>query len=620
MTWPAPGPPDFPPSNRRCSPFTFFSRGTIPGHGVKISRRIRVARLGRRAVALDDTDRFRVRLPEVLERPAGEQDPALAREKAGFELYLLPAIPLRQEPRLPGLDGLADGLYLPRIALLYPLVIVLVPEEERQDALGDQVPAVDTGEALGDDRAYAEVKRGEGRVLPRGALPVVVPADDETAAPIEGAVVEPGVLPAEHVLRAFRDIGPQAHPQGAVGGHVPCRDVVLDHYDDAPFERLGERPALGWGDDVRASDDLGGPRLVLRGRVQYLAVVQGRVGGRGRDGRGRPKLAGIGDLTRERRRGGRRRRAEVDLVAVRPAAAREVAVEGSHRRLTPRRSLPDADTGAADGLEHPRAGGDEVLVDAAPRYGVQNLARSRRDRHLHAGVHYVLPEDGRHGGEVLIRGVHRGADAHLHRLRARDVAHRHHVARGGRLRDQRLELSELDDLALVVGRAVVRGEGGVVFLAPLGGEPLAGLFIAREDGGRGAQLGDHVADRAPVRHRERTDALPGEFEDPPHAATHPVAPQELEDHVLGLDPVGQLPTQFDLDDLRTLQREAVARHRHGHVKPAGPDGEHPECAGHGGVRVGTDQEPSGPGEAFEVDVVRDAVAGTGVGDAVASRE
>src|SRR3712207_7765705 len=46
--------------------------------------------------------------------------------------------------------------------------------------------------------------------------------------------------------------------------------------------RSGERLALGRGHDVRPADDLDGPGLL--GRVQYLAVIDGGVRGRGSDG------------------------------------------------------------------------------------------------------------------------------------------------------------------------------------------------------------------------------------------------------------------------------------------------------------------------------------------------
>ena len=83
---------------------------------------------------------------------------------------------------------------------------------------------------------------------------------------------------------------------------------------------------------------------------------------------------------------------------------------------------------------------------------------------------------------------------------------------------------------------------------------------------------------------------------------------------------GSSPCSLDTHDLGVLQREAVPCHGDGNVESAGPDGEHPDRAGHGRVRVGTYQELTGFGEPLEVDIMRDSVAGAGVADAVARRE
>src|SRR5215210_6611167 len=488
---------------------------------------------------------------QELEGPAGQEDLALSGRQPDLELDLRPVVTVYHQCLLPCSDRFTQAFDLPLITLAHPFVVVLFAKEQRKDALGDQVSAVDAGEALGDDRADSQMQRRERGVLAAGALPVVVPADDEPPAPLERPVVKPRVLPAEHVPRALGYVRPEAHPQSPVGSHVSSGDVVLDDYDDASLQLFGERLALGWRHDVGSADDLDVSRLLGWRRVQDLAVVHVRVGRCGGNGRRLPQLARVGDLALERSRGGRRRGAKIDFISARPAAAREVAVEGPHGGHAGGGGLSDADAGTADGLEHARASGDEVLVDAALRNGVQDLARPRRDRHLYAGVHDVLPQDGRGGGEVFVGGVHRGADAHLYRLRAGDLAHRHHVARRGRFRDQRIELRELDHFVFVVRGIGVCGERDVVLLAPLGGEPLARLRVAREDGGGGSKLRDHVADRAPIRYRKSRNTLPRELEDPTHAPAYPVASQELEDYVLGLHPAGQLSAQLDAHDLRT---------------------------------------------------------------------
>src|SRR5690606_24091348 len=50
--------------------------------------------------------------------------------------------------------------------------------EERQDAVVDEVGAVDPGEAAGDDQAEAEIARRQRRVLAARALAVVVAGHD----------------------------------------------------------------------------------------------------------------------------------------------------------------------------------------------------------------------------------------------------------------------------------------------------------------------------------------------------------------------------------------------------------------------------------------------------------
>src|SRR5215211_3811926 len=244
---------------------------------------------------------------QELQGPAGHEDLALSGRQPDLELDLRPVVSVYHECLLSRGDRFTYAFDLPGIAPAHPFVVVLFTKQQRKDALGYQVPAVDAREAPGDDRADAEVQWGECGVLAARSLPVVVPADDETAAPLEGAVVELWVLPAEHELRALGYVRPETHSGRPVGSHVSGRDVVLDDYYDASLQLIWKRSALRWGDDVRASDDPDVSRLLGWRRVQDLAVVQGRVRGRGGDGRGLPQLTRVGDLALERSRGGRRR-------------------------------------------------------------------------------------------------------------------------------------------------------------------------------------------------------------------------------------------------------------------------------------------------------------------------
>src|SRR2546430_16939652 len=56
-------------------------------------------------------------------------------------------------------------------------------EDQRDDAPVDEVGMVDAGEGLPQHRPPPQVHRREGGMLARSPLPVVVPADDESAAP-----------------------------------------------------------------------------------------------------------------------------------------------------------------------------------------------------------------------------------------------------------------------------------------------------------------------------------------------------------------------------------------------------------------------------------------------------
>ena len=219
---------------------------------------------------------------------------------------------------------------------------------------------------------------------------------------------------------------------------------------------------------------------------------------------------------------------------------------------------------------------------------VEDLARARRDRELHALVDDLVLQHGADEREVLVGGVHRRADAHLRDLGARELGDRDDVAGRRRLRDERLERAEVDLLGLVVRGAVVGGDRGEVVLAALAGEPLAHALVAGEDRGRPAGLDDHVADRAPLGRGQRRDAGAGELE---HRPRPPRTPRRRSSSRIrpSPDPRAELAAQLDAHDRRAGEREAVARHRHRDVEPARADREHPDRPGHRRVRVGADE-------------------------------
>src|SRR5207302_529821 len=106
-----------------------------------------------------------------------------------------------------------------------------------------------------------------------------------------------------------------------------------------------------------------------------------------------------------------------------------------------------------------------------------------------------------------------------------------------------------------------------VTLALLLGQPSLRFLVRREDRSGGAELRDHVRDGAALRVAERRDAGARELEDRAAPTADGAAAQELEDHVLGLDPWPvQLVLQEDADDLRTRQLKRVPGHADRHVE------------------------------------------------------
>ena len=104
---------------------------------------------------------------QVGQQPARDQDLALALGQVVGEGDLLIAVDLggdlvRALRKL--LLEVGQGSGLPNLGAV---VVALVVKSQRDDALGDQVAAVDAGKRLGDHRLYPEMKRRQCGVLAR---------------------------------------------------------------------------------------------------------------------------------------------------------------------------------------------------------------------------------------------------------------------------------------------------------------------------------------------------------------------------------------------------------------------------------------------------------------------
>ena len=224
-------------------------------------------------------------------------------------------------------------------------------------------------------------------------------------------------------------------------------------------------------------------------------------------------------------------------------------------------------------------------------------------------MHRAPAQDGGDDGEILERRVHGAADADLLRRRPGSLADRHDVPGRRGERDQRLELGQIDRLQLLVDHPGVGRQLDELVLPSLVRQPRPRALVAGEDPGRRPRFHDHVADRSAVGRAQGRDAVAVELEDPPAAAAHAAAPEQLEDDVLRLHPGRKRTAQLDAHDDRRLDRVRPPGHRDRDLGRAGADREHAERARHRRVAVRADQQPPRPGEPLQVQVVRDPVAG-----------
>src|SRR5207247_551724 len=115
---------------------------------------------------------------------------------AGHEVTTLAGANLDPHRKLAALGAVAHGEFACALqdafADLWDLQLVIpvdagvvggIREDQRDDAPVDEIGMVDAGERLRQHRPYSQVHRRQGGMLARRPLPVVVPADDKSAAP-----------------------------------------------------------------------------------------------------------------------------------------------------------------------------------------------------------------------------------------------------------------------------------------------------------------------------------------------------------------------------------------------------------------------------------------------------
>ena len=402
-----------------------------------------------------------------------------------------------------------------------------------------------------------------------------------------------------------RDVAAVREHAGPGGHDLVGRDVVAERQQHRTGNTIRQRLELRQRDDVRPLLEL---HIAPVDRGHEHLGVHVAAGGRFVARVGNAEVAGVGDHAGEGGGGRGLGAAEVDLVLFRPRAPGEVARERAQARLARRGSLPHPDAPVAAGLVEPGATGDQVEEPTLTRQRLERLSRRRVDIEGDALVRLPAAHHQRRDREVAQARVGRRPDDDLVHVAPCDLAHGNHVAGAGRAGDERLEGREIDLVGVLVGGVGIGAQLAPLVLAALGGEEAAHLVVGREDARGGAELGAHVRDHVPVHRRQLLERRTVVLDDPAEPSVDVVAPQHLEDHVLGAHPFGELADQPDAPDLRHREMERLACDRERDLETAGADCQHPERPGGAGVAVGADHRLARGAEALHVHRVADTVA------------
>ena len=473
---------------------------------------------------------------------------------------------------------------------------------------------MDAGQGLGHHGGHAEVAGAEGGVLAAGALAVVLAAKDHALAELFDARHEVGVHPAEDVFANGRDVGAQGRDLGPGRQDVVGGDVVADLKGHGGLDGGRQRAKRRQRGDVGAALD-GHARAVGRGRQEQVADARdlGRELGLLRG------LAPGGRIGEGPAQGGHGRRLgadQIDLTVLGAGTAFEVAVKGAGRHAARGGRTAHADARAAGAFEQARAGVQQRINQTLGGQHLEHLLGARRDEQVGGRINALAGQDLGHGLEVGVGGVGARADADLIDLHAGQVGDADHavghVGRGG----QGLQGGQVDLHHLVIGGVGIGGERRVVLGPAHGREKGLGDLVGREDRGGGPEFRAHVGDDGALGHGQGGHAGTGVFHDLAHAALDGELAEQVQDDVLARGPARKPAGQVDLDHLGHGDDVGFAGHGQGHGQAAGAHGHGAHAAGRGGVGVGTDQGLARLGEILQVQLMADAGAGRGEGDAV----
>ena len=310
---------------------------------------------------------------------------------------------------------------------------------------------------------------------------------------------------------------------------------------------------------------------------------------------------------------------QIDLSVSRAAAAFKVAVEGTHGHAAGHGRAAHADAGTAGALQKSHAAVEQRGKRTLFREHGQHLTGTGRHAGVGFGTDAAAAQGFSHEMQIGVGRVGAGAHGHLIHAQTVKLGNGNHVVGHVGTGYQRHDGGKIHFHLFVVLRIFVRSERLPVLLTPHLLQEFAGTLVGGEERARGAEFRAHVGDGGAFRHGKRAHAGTAVFKDAPHAALDAQTGQHVQNDVLGLRPSGQTTGEPHLDDLGHGNAVGFPGHGKGHGKTAGAHGETAHAAGVGGMAVGSEKHAAGPGEVFQMKLMTDAGAGSGVHRAEALR-
>ena len=181
---------------------------------------------------------------------------------------------------------------------------------------------------------------------------------------------------------------------------------------------------------------------------------------------------------------------------------------------------------------------------------------------------------------------------------------------------KRLKRGEVDRYLLIVGRVRIGSDGGEVLFSALRLKECASHIVRGEDGARCTKLSAHIRNGCALRHGKSLNTLAAVLNDSANAALNAKYTKYLKNDVLCTNVVGKLTLKINVNNSRHGDVVCAAAHCDRYVKTAGAHTKHTDTSRGGSMAIRSDKRLSGLAESFKMNLMADAVAGTGEANSV----